>query len=172
MLSRKIFPRQSSATIDGIAIRGGAEFIERTVESLSLLKTLPEFDVIRDRIAIIRQARRSGMKAWLPRPTFNVGKLTRNHSAIWYAGAIAHDAYHAKLYGDAKKNGRRNAPDADRWTGAQAEKRCLEFQREVLRQLHADEKMLAYVEKCQENPTYQGRNRGWGSWLDYLKRWW
>ena len=167
-----IFARRSSVTLDGIAIRGGSEFIKRTKESLTLLGSVPEFALIRDSIAVIRQARRSGMKAWLPKPTFNVGKPTWSHSVVWYAGAIAHDAYHAKLYGDAMKHRRGNKRHAESWTGAAAEKKCLEFQRRVLRQLDADEMLIAYVEKCRENPTYQGRNKGWGSRLDYLKRWW
>ena len=163
---------RSAAIIDGITILGGAEFINRTKESLTLLHSLPAFEIVRAHLAVIRQAKRSGVKAWLAKPTFNVGKPTWSHSAVWYAGAIAHDAYHAKLYCDAKKNCRGIDPDPESWTGAAAEKKCLQFQRQVLSQLDAGDKIIAYVETCQENPTYQGRNQGWGSWLDYLKRWW
>jgi hypothetical protein len=121
---------------------------------------------------LIRQGKRSGMKAWVGEPTFVVGKRTWKHSALWYAGAIAHDAYHAKLYADAKKANRGQEPEADSWTGTEAEKKCLAFQRQVLLELKADEKIIFYLDECGKNPTYQGRNRGWKSWLDYLKRWW
>ena len=111
------------------------------------------------------------MKAWAKEPTFFVGKPTWKHSAIWYAGAIAHDAYHSKLYAEAKKASALE-PDADSWTGIEAEKKCLGFQREILSQLNADTHTLSYLDACWEYPTYQGRNRGWKSWLDYHKRWW
>jgi hypothetical protein len=158
--------------IHGIEVRGAAEFQRRTEEALTLLRSLDQFQIIGKNLAVVRQGRRSGMKAWAKKPTFIVGKPTWTHSALWYAGAIAHDAYHAKLYDDAKMRGDEQAPDADTWTGAEAEKECLTFQRQVLADLNADETMLNYVDRCAEKPRYQGRNRGWGSWLDYLKRRW
>jgi hypothetical protein len=157
--------------IHGIKVRGNAEFLLRTSESLQLLEALPEFETIRRHLRIIQQGRRSGMKAWAEKPTFTVGKATWRHSILWY-GAIAHDAYHAKLYLDAKSDHDGTEPDADAWTGAEAEKKCLAFQRQVLLALNADETMIGYIENCAQNPTYQGRNKGWKSWLDYLRRWW
>jgi hypothetical protein len=100
-----------------------------------------------------------------------VGRPTWQRSALWYAGAIAHDAYHAKLYGDAKRQ-TGSEPDPDVWTGAGAEKQCLHFQCEVMAELNADPETLAYLEECAKNPSYQGRNKGWRAWLDYRKRWW
>jgi hypothetical protein len=158
--------------VGDITIRGRAEFLLRTQESLALLKRSPQFAVIQSNLAIIRQGRRSGMKAWAKLPTFIVGRRTWEHSALWYAGAIAHDAFHAKLYFDAKRENPGRGPDADAWTGAEAEKQCLAFQREALIALEADAKTIAYIDECAKNPTYQGHNRSWRSWLDYLKRWW
>ena len=66
----------------------------------------------------------------------------------------------------------RCTPRRSTWTGADAEKKCLAFQKETLRALNADAETIAYIEACAENPTYQGHNTGWRSWLDYLKRWW
>lgn len=164
--------RTRSETFDAIEIRGGFEFLRRTQEALALLRPTSRFAEIQSNIGLIRQGKRSGMKAWAKQPTFVVGKRTWKHSALWYAGAIAHDAYHAKLYADAKKAIRYQEPDADSWTGTEAEKKCLAFQRQVLLELKADEKIISYLDECGKNPTYQGRNRGWKSWLDYLKRWW
>ena len=79
---------------------------------------------------------------------------------------------HAKLYADAKKANRGQEPDADTWTGTEAEKKCLAFQRQVLLELKADPSTITYLDECEKNPTYQGHNRGWKSWLDYLQRWW
>src|SRR5262245_6855000 len=161
----------ASQTVSAIEIRGTSEFITRTRESLALLRALPEFAIVQKNIAVIRQGSRSGMKAWKSKPTFIVGRPTWRHSALWYAGAIAHDAYHAKLYFDAKNDRHGAQPETDDWTGVEAEKKCLEFQRQVLLGLNADANMINYVERCALDPTYQGRHRGWKSWLDYLKRW-
>jgi hypothetical protein len=159
-------------TIEGIEVRGTAEFRLRTREALEQLKPLPQFGLVHAGMAVIRQGRRSGMKASAARPTFVVGSATWRHSVRWYAGAIAHDAYHAKLYRQAKQSAGGEEPCADAWTGVEAEKLCLAFQHEVLAELGADEKMLAYIDRCARNPAYQGRSKGWKSWLDYLKRWW
>jgi len=166
------FTRTSKGTFEGIEIRGKPEFLFCTQESLGRLQSTSQFELIRNHVRVIRQGKRSGMKAWAKRPTFIVGKATWQHSTLWYAGAIAHDAYHAKLYRDAKKEKGGKEPDADAWTGAEAEMKCLAFQRQVLLDLHADEKTIAYLEECANNPTYQGRNKGWRGWLDYLRRWW
>jgi hypothetical protein len=167
-----LFAPKRSEIVDGIEICGNNAFLRRTKESLAVLRPTPQFEMIQAHIAIIRQGKRSGMKAWAKKPSFTVGKATWKHSALWYAGAIAHDAYHAKLYHEAKPANGDKFPDADAWTGVAAEKKCLAFQRQVLTQLDADEKTLAYLDECAKNPTYQGRNRGWKSWLDYLQRGW
>ena len=164
--------KHSSVIVGDIEVRGTAEFLVRTREALALLCPARRLEFVQTNIAVIQQAHRSGMKAWLKRPTFAVGKATWQHSAIWYAGAIAHDAYHSKLYREAKKAFGDAEPDVHLWTGAGAEKQCLEFQWQVLQELNADSKTLAYVEQCAKNPTYQGRNQGWRGWLDYRKRWW
>jgi hypothetical protein len=163
---------RQTTLIQGIEVHGDVEFRRRTDEALSLLRPLRQFAIIRQHLSVIRQARRSGMKAWSAKPTFMVGRPTWSHSALWYAGAIAHDAYHAKLYDDAKRRGGGKAARIDSWTGVEAEQKCLCFQRRVLVKLSADEKMIDYVTRCARNPSYQGRNRGPGSWLDYLKRRW
>ncbi len=168
----EIFGRRQPEIVDSIEIRGGAAFRARTREALELLRLSASFGAARDRIAVIRQGRRSGMKAWLEKPTFTVGKATWRHSALWYAGAIAHDAYHATLYFDAKGGKRGKEPDNDAWTGVEAEKQCLAFQRQVLLELNADEKIIAYIDRCAQNPTYQGHTTGWRGWLAYLRRWW
>jgi hypothetical protein len=158
--------------IDGIEVRGDPGFQHRTEAALRLLRPLAQFEVIKHHLGRIRQGQRSGMKAWGKIPTFTVGDRTSSHSALWYAGAIAHDAYHAKLYRDADPAGSGVRPDADAWTGIEAEKHCLAFQRQVLEGLAADDTILNYIDLCARNPVYQGHNRGWRSWLDYIQRGW
>ena len=168
----EFFSRWQSEVVDSVEVRGSAAFRARTREALELLRESALFGAVRDHIAVIRQGRRSGMKALAKKPTFTVGVATWTHSAVWYAGAIAHDAYHAKLYRDAKDGHRSREPDSNVWTGTEAEKQCLAFQRQVLLELNADEKIIAYIDHCAINPTYQGHPTGWRGWLDYLRRWW
>jgi hypothetical protein len=165
------FHQQESETIGGIEIHGSTEFISRTGEALALLAPTPFFSEIQRTIAVIKQGTRSGMRAYAKRPTFVVGKRTWSHSALWYAGAIAHDCFHSKLYHDERaRTGSR--PAADCWTGSGAEKKCLAFQIEVLKALHVDEKTVAYLKELEKNPAYQGHNHGWRGWIDYWRRRW
>jgi hypothetical protein len=137
-----------------------------------LLRSTPFFQEIQKYIAVIQAGSRSGMKAYARKPIYVVGKLTWQHSALWYAGTIAHDCYHSKLYHEAKANNQGRDPDPDTWTGTEAEKKCLAFQRQALEALNADGNIIAYVQELQEKPTYQGHTRGWRAWWDYLRRWW
>ena len=156
----------------GFEVCGDSDFRRRTREALALLQPLPEFELISVHLRGIRQGRRSGVEAWRERPVFTVGAATWNHSPLWYASVIAHDAYHAKLYGDAKRQDPEKEPGLTRWTGQAAETVCLDFQRRVLVALNAGKAIIDHVEKHAENPSYQGRSTGWGGWLDYRKRWW
>jgi hypothetical protein len=157
--------------VDGIEVSGSAAFLLRTKEALELLRRTPFFNVIPRYVAVIKQGKRSGMKAAAKRPTFVVAKRTWNHSALWYAGAIAHDCFHSKLYQEARENSG-GKPPADCWTGREAEKKCLTFQIKVLETLGADAETIAYLKESGKNPTYQGHNLGWRSWWDYLRRRW
>jgi hypothetical protein len=161
---------RTSTIIAGIEVRGRAAFIRRTEEALALLRNLPQFPEIQRCVSVIKQGRRSGMWAQKKRPTFVVGRRTWSHSPLWYAGAIAHDAYHSKLYHDARRESAK--PPADSWTGPEAERRCLGYQIEALKALGADDATVAYLEKLRKNPTYQGHHKGWRSWRDYLRRSW
>jgi len=165
------FRRRKRETVDNIEVSGSPTFLLRTKEALELLGPTPFFSEIQRTIAVIKQGKRSGMWAAAQRPTFVVGKRTWSHSALWYAGAIAHDSYHSKLYHDERaRTGSR--PAADCWTGSEAEKKCLAFQIKVLEMLNADAETIAYLEEVEKNPTYQGHNLGWRSWWDYLRRRW
>jgi hypothetical protein len=163
--------RNQSEIIEGIEVRGGAKFRARTREALALLSQARALELVQTHVKLIRQGKRSGMRAWGNTPTFVVGRATWQHSPLWYAGAIAHDAYHSRLYDAAGKiNG--GEPAAEAWSGVDAEKQCLAFQYTVLQTLNSDENTLGYLAHWTENPTYAGRSRGLGGWLDYLRRWW
>jgi hypothetical protein len=165
---RSRLSRLRSETIAGIEVRGNAAFRARTREALELLGAAAAIPLVQENVAMIRQGRRSGMRAWASPPTFVVGAATWRHSALWYAGAIAHDAYHAKLYHEARRVGGGAEPAPGAWTGADAERQCLDFQYAVLKTLHGDDATLAYVSGWRQDPRYADR----AGWLDYLRRGW
>ena len=164
--------RQESERIADMEVRGGRTFRRQARAALLLLQPLAEFALIRSHLAMIRQGRRSGVTAWAESPVFTVGTATWAHSPHWLAGAIAHDAYHAKLYRDARRGSADGKVEVDAWSGKTAERACLIFQREVLLGLQAGRSLVDHVEKHLHNPAYQGRTGAWVGWLDYRKRWW
>jgi hypothetical protein len=164
--------RRKPETVCGMEVHGTGDFRTCTREALALLEPLAQFEVIQAHLSTICEGKRSGITAWAEHPVFTVGAPTWNHSPLWYAGAIAHDAYHAKLYRDAKRLHPDKKPPVNAWSGKAAERTCLAFQRDVLLSLQADKTLLEYIEKHLLNPTYQGRSKGRGGWLDYRKRWW
>ena len=155
--------------IHGIKIQGSSDFVLRTREAFEKLTGTTSFEEIRPYIAVIKEAQRSGMRAYGEQPTYEVGQPTWRHSPVWYAGTIVHDGYHSKLYLEAKATNQGHEPDAETWTGTEAEKRCLESQLQALGEMGADEHVVGYVNSLMENPTYEGVHR---SWADYEKRWW
>jgi hypothetical protein len=166
------YTRRKTEHACGMEISGNGEFRRQTLQVLSLLQPLAEFALIQSHLKAIRQGRRSGVTAWAERPIFTVGAPTWSHSPVWFAGAIAHDAYHAKLYFEAKRRAGNRKPSIETWTGKAAELACLLFQKKILLNLRADKTTLAHIESHLRNPTYQGRATGLGGWLDYRKRWW
>ncbi len=152
-----------------LEVQGPALFIQKTKEALDLLARARQIDMVKRYVKVIRAGERSGMRANENPPVYEVGMPTWNHSALWYAGTIAHDAYHSKLYQDEKTRlgGKEPAPDV--WTGKEAERACLKFQYQVLKSLGADQRTLEYVQALEKNPTYQGDP---ASKEDYLKRNW
>jgi hypothetical protein len=160
-----------SERICGVEIVGNFAFRRQASDALALLEPLAAFSLIRSHLAVIRQGRRSGVTAWAADPVFTVGAPTWSHSVHWFAGAMAHDAFHVKLYRDAQQSAGKQ-PDVDSWSGKTAEQACLLFQLAVLVSLRSDKFIIEHVGKHLENPTYQGRMTRVGAWLDYRKRWW
>jgi hypothetical protein len=137
-----------------LEIRGSADFTARTKAALALLAGSTTFTQIAPYIAAIESSTRSGMVAWAEKPVFQVGEKTWSSGAAWYAGTIAHDGCHSRLYHRAKVPGRPRVPDAA-WTGKVAEQKCLAVQAEVLAEIKADPAYIAYVKGLIPNPTYQ-----------------
>ncbi|MCK4734408.1 MAG: hypothetical protein KAT65_18275 [Methanophagales archaeon] len=130
-----------------ITIEGDDDFQQKTKAALSLIeeKDPDAYELIRKYIGTIAPGNASGMKAYDNPPKYVVGERTYNSDTIWYAGTIAHDAYHSKLYDDYKmKNPDKNVP-YDVWTGRDAEAQCINFQYNTLKKIGASNYTLNYV---------------------------
>ncbi len=113
---------------DGFVIRGSENFIERTISALTQLKSAPEeYKIIQDNIGKIKLNKYSGMASYYLPPTFLVG-ATAFEKTRAYALAIAHDAYHSKLYNDYKKeHSKEEYVPNEIWTGRKKEIECNKF---------------------------------------------
>jgi len=149
--------------VDGILVTGTPEFIAKTKEALDLLEKSRSFGDVRANIGVIAEGRCSGMWMYDEKPTYYVGARTwRSADAMWYAGTIAHDSRHSKLYRDEKLRLGGLEPAESVWTGGQAEKACLIFQLDVLNELGAPApareylaKLIGPVTRTDKTPTYQ-----------------
>ena len=146
-----------------IIIIGDDEFIKNTKAALSHIeKDAPSFyELVTNYISIIRRGEASGMRAFDPLPTFQVGLKTSRTPLQWYASDIVHDAYHSKLYNDYVKTSGRPVP-SDIWTGREAENACLSVQEDFLKAVHATKNKIEHVRR--------GRNRDYFS--KKVKRTW
>jgi hypothetical protein len=128
-------------------IEGDEEFTQRTLDAIGLLSPLPEFERIKPYIHVIKQAERSGMFAYYPEPTLEVGEKTWRHSPEWYASVIAHDSHHSLLYWTEWHRLSGETPGRDVWTGAEAERKCLEFQMRVLKKVAKNSWDVQYLQR-------------------------
>lgn len=152
--------------LGNITIEGDEDCISKTQEALKLLqdKAVVHYSVINKYVGVIECTESgSGMDVWAKPPKYQVGKPTRDAGTIWYAGTIAHDACHSKLYHDYLSNNPSNPVPYEIWTGRNAEKQCLDVQYDALTKIGADYNALNYV-KSIINSEY------WN--IDYDKRWW
>ena len=141
-------PPSPTASPSEITIVGDTDCVSLTREALDLLRESAEdhHDVVVNYVGVIQCAESgSGMYAWEDPPRFQVGRATMEAGAVWYAGSIAHDACHARLYQDyALSHPSSPVPDGV-WTGETAEAQCLDVQYEALGQMGASQDTLDYV---------------------------
>lgn len=154
---------------EGIEIRGSDAFLAATERALGQLRRTSHFETVRRHVRIIREGRRSGIAVHRWWPTFTVGRRTWASHPGWYASGIAHEAHHQKLFLEARARSCLWRFREWTWSGAEAEKRCLAFQLEVLEELGAPEPVLSYVRELMKDPRYQGNPR---SYRDYWRRDW
>src|SRR5258708_6257450 len=136
----------SPVLFDHIQLQGSNEFIARAQAALECLRTAPSHTQVWALLAVLRQAKRSGVDVYKDLPVIDVGDFgDSNSTTIWDASGIAHEGFHIKLYRQAKMRNGGCEPEALNWVGVEAEKKCLEFQLLVLEELKAQDCDLEYV---------------------------
>ena len=145
---------------DGIAIRGDDAFVRATVEALDLLRgqTPDVYALVRRHLGDILASKPTGV---LTRPSrfaptvVMIGPSVSKGSAIEYAGALAHEAYHCELY----KSAAASSPDirvpTSVHSGEEAERQCLRYQCDVLKRLGLDDKRLGQHERKMETRWWE-----------------
>jgi hypothetical protein len=162
------YRRNARSVHRGIQVHGSKEFQARTRAALELVSRTRFADLVPRYVSIVRQAARSGMRAYEPKPTYEVGEATWKSNSIWYASTIVHDAVHSRLYHEAAVKDGDQVPLLA-WTGQKAERICLQSQLEALQDLDAEDSTITYVRGLIENPEYAGDE---SSWTDYQRRNW
>ena len=130
---------------NAISIRGNKDFIYKTKLALDLLqeKSPDAFNLIKGSLKDIIMGSHS--YAGVDYSTCVIGNAYMAPLII-YASTLAHEAYHIELYRKFKKDNpsiRKVPPEV--YGGAIGEKKALDYEVGVLRQLGADE---ATIEKC------------------------
>ncbi|MEI6462526.1 MAG: hypothetical protein WCO33_02550 [bacterium] len=94
---------------------------------------------------------------------FVVGDNTRTYSIIWYAGSIAHDAFHSKLYHDYLRTHKTQSVPDSIWIGKNAEEKCIAEQSRVLTRLKADKALIEFLKNALATRYYEilPKDRDW-----------
>jgi hypothetical protein len=162
----------SAAHIGPVAVEGNAQFIGRVGAALSLLeqKDPAAYRLVGQRVPRIIQGEHSGMWAYRDPPTLEIGPQTAGSTTTWLAGAIAHDAMHSRLYADWREAHNSPVPDTQ-WTGVEAERKCCQYQLEVLKRIGAPQREIDWCAR-QDGTFPDVTGDGKLGWDDYRERNW
>jgi hypothetical protein len=136
------------SNVDGIEIEcKDPDFEERIKAALNFLKgDAADYDVVKNNLDKIKQHDASYVIPWESPITFYISRLTafspyydKDNALTWCASAIAHDAYHSKLY---KESPYKAIKDC---TGREAERKCCEFQLKVCKGIKASNDIIDYM---------------------------
>ncbi|MCC7478713.1 hypothetical protein IT575_09690 [bacterium] len=129
------------------SVIGSTNFKTKVDAALKELKeNTPEaYSVVQQYLGRIEEGFPSRVLAHTTPTVAYVSGEVANHSTVWLAGGIAHEAYHCKLYIDYKSLHGVPVPESV-FAQREAEQRCNAFQLEVLRALNAPESEIKYME--------------------------
>jgi hypothetical protein len=163
---------QGVSNFEGIEIRGDERFVRQVEHALALVrdKSPDSLEMIRQFVKRIQHERRTGMRAYDDPPTFDLADATAYYSVTWCAGAIAHDAYHSKLYHEYRVQHGEPVPDSA-WTGQVREMECNRYQLGVLSDISAPEYEIEHM-RHQDGSHFDQDGDGEATWKDYEKADW
>ena len=166
-LKNQIRDLEADVELYEIFIVGDYSCKNKTNQALELLqsKAKNHYEIITTYVGIIECVDEgSGMLVWDTPPRFLAGKETVDKGTIWYAGTIAHDSCHSKLYSDyLKNNPQSNSVPSDIYTGGNAEAECLAFQYDTLVLIGSTQYFLNYVKNIIESEYWE---------IPLEDRWW
>lgn len=153
-------------------VTGSEKFRVHVAKALKLIeKKAPKaYAMIKGNVAVINQAKRSGMWAYNNPPTFDVADKTSFYSVTWCAASIGHDALHSKMYHDYLKAKGGPVP-ATVWTGQKAEIKCIAFQLDLLKKIGAPKHEVDYCATLDGTHSDVDKDGDY-DWDDYFKRDW
>lgn len=156
----------SAAFVTSVQINGDAACQSSTLDALKLLSSSApaHYATVTKYVSVIEcSSQGSGMYAYENPPRYMVGDATRNAGTVWYAGTIAHDAGHSRLYHDYLSGSPGGSVPDDVWTGKSAERACLEAQYDALSKIGGTQSQLDYVKNVIDTGYYN---------VPYDQRWW
>jgi hypothetical protein len=159
-------PPAARAFTTSISIKGNEACQNDTLAALRLLaeQAPNHYATVTTYVGVIEcVAQGSGMAAYENPPRYLAGDATRTAGTLWYAGTIAHDAGHSKLYHDYLAAHSGQGVPGDIWTGQSAEAACLAAQHDALQKMDASQSTLDYVQSIVNSQYWQ---------VPYSDRWW
>ena len=134
-----------------VIISGDTRFINRIEDAMDLLRTFPNFyELVRTYLKRIYQCNDNHTLTALPHGApdqvyARIGNDQISQSLTWIAGELVHRAYHAKLFFGYEAVHNRY-PDGDIWARGIGEMKCLEIQKDFLREANAPQRYLRHLE--------------------------
>lgn len=134
---------------EGVRVLGRRTFLRNTCAALEALRTSRHRQIIYRNIDTVRESCRDmGCQACTKvdhdHPEVHVAsEAGQRLNPVEYAGVLAHEAFHNMLY--------RNHEECE---GAEAERRCIDYELEVLRELRATDALLRKVERTKFLPLH------------------
>lgn len=136
--TKRSFSNSKKDTFWEIEIRGTEDFILKTKGALCILMNSKLFVGVKKSLRRIDQTAKFGMH--VDSKVFGLaGHDDITFPPIYYATAIAHDTYHSYLY-----------ERGDCWDGIKEERKCVEFEMRVLKELRVDDREACFLMKYLE----------------------
>lgn len=135
--------RYKSGEYRSLKIIGEEKFVETIKRSLNILRYQAPgaFTMVRQHVGKIQQGKPTRMWTSENPPTMTIDRKSAYHTDTFTAGIIVHEACHSKLY---KEGGNADPEDYDAIQKEELE--CIEYEKNVLRQIGAPQYEIEMAE--------------------------